>query len=56
MVVARGLSCSAACGLFLDQGLNLCPLHRQADSFSLSHQGSPTVWPLLVEYMHDGLG
>ena len=35
------LSCSAACGIFLDQGLNLCPLHWQADSQPLRHQGSP---------------
>ena len=27
VVVAHGFSCSAACGIFLDQGLNLCPLH-----------------------------
>ena len=27
VVVARGLSCSAACEIFLDQGSNLCPLH-----------------------------
>ena len=27
VVVAYGLSCSAACGIFLDQGLNLCLLH-----------------------------
>ena len=32
VVVAHGLSCSAACGIFLDQGLNLCPLHWQVDS------------------------
>ena len=32
VVVAHGLSCSAACGIFLDQGSNLCPLHWQADS------------------------
>ena len=31
-VVAHRLSCSAACGIFLDQRLNLCPLHWQADS------------------------
>ena len=24
--MAHGLSCSAACGIFLDQGLNPCPL------------------------------
>ena len=35
------LSCSEACGIFLDQGLNSCLLHYQADSLSLSHQGSP---------------
>ena len=27
VVVARGLSCSTACGIFLDQGSNPCPLH-----------------------------
>ena len=30
--VAHGLSCSAACGIFPDQGSNPCPLHWQADS------------------------
>ena len=39
--VTPGLSCSAACGIFPDQGLNPCILHRQADSFPLSHQRSP---------------
>ena len=29
IVEAHGLSCSAACGIFSDQGLNLCPLHSQ---------------------------
>ena len=32
VVVAHGLSCSAVCGIFLDQGSNPCPLHWQADS------------------------
>ena len=32
VAVARRLSCSVACGIFLDQGSNLCPLHWQADS------------------------
>ena len=32
VVVAHGPSCSAACGIFPDQGSNLCPLHWQADS------------------------
>ena len=30
--VARGLSCSEACGIFQDQGSNRFPLHWQADS------------------------
>ena len=41
VVVAHGPSCSAACGIFPDQGSNLCALHWQADSQPLHHQGSP---------------
>ena len=41
VVVPHGLSCSAACGIFPDQGSNPCPLHWQADSQPLHHQGSP---------------
>ena len=40
VVVAYGLSYPAACGIFPDQGLNPCPLHWQADSLPLDHQGS----------------
>ena len=36
-----GLGCSMACGIFPDQGLNLCPLHWQADSYPPYQQGSP---------------
>ena len=32
VVVAHGLSCYAACGIFPDQGSNPCPLHWQTDS------------------------
>ena len=32
VVVAYRLSCSAACEIFPNQGLNPCPLHWQADS------------------------
>ena len=39
--MTQGLSCSAACGIFPDQGSNPCPLHWQADSQPLCHQGSP---------------
>ena len=41
VVVAHGLSCSTACGIFPDQGSNPCPLHWQADSQPLRHQGNP---------------
>ena len=41
VVMAHRPSCSAACGIFPDQGSNLCPLHWQADSQPLHHQGSP---------------
>ena len=40
VVVAHGPSCSAARGIFPDQGSNACPLHWQADSQPLRHQGS----------------
>ena len=42
VIVAHGPSCSAACGIFPDQGSNQCPLHWQADSQPLRHQGSPS--------------
>ena len=48
VVVAHGPSCSAACGIFLDQGSNPCPLHWQADSQPLRHQGSPRVFLISV--------
>ena len=35
------IGCSEACGIFPDQGLDLCLLHWQADSLPLDHQGSP---------------
>ena len=41
VIVAHGPSCSAACGIFPDRGLNPCSLHWQADSQPLRHQGSP---------------
>ena len=43
VVVAHGSSCSAACGIFPDQGSNPCALHWQADSQPLRHQGSPNI-------------
>ena len=44
VVVAHEPSCSAACGIFPDQGSNPCPLHWQADSQPLCHQGSPPYY------------
>ena len=43
VVVTHGPSCSAACGIFPDQSSNPCPLHWQADSQPLRHQGSPPM-------------
>ena len=40
VVVAHRVSCPKACGIFLDQGSNPCPLHWQVDSYPLYHQGS----------------
>ena len=59
-IVAHGPSCSAACGIFPDQGSNLCPLHWQADSQPLRHQGSPwtfsyCVWYSLISLLCMGL-
>ena len=41
VIVAHGPNCSAECGILPDQGSNPCPLHWQADSQPLHHQGSP---------------
>ena len=38
---AHGSTCSSACGIFPDQGSNLCLLHWHVDSLSLRHQESP---------------
>ena len=43
VIVAHGPSCSAACGIFPDQGSNPCPLRWQADSQPLYHKGSPEI-------------
>ena len=36
-------TCSETCGIIPDQDSNPCPLHWQADSQPLRHQGSPQV-------------
>ena len=50
VVVAHGPSCSAACGIFPDQGSNPCTLRWQADSQPLRHEGSPLVSFLKTKY------
>ena len=42
------LSCSAACGIFSDQGQNSCSRRWQMDSYPLHHQGSPA--PLCLQH------
>ena len=43
VVEVHRLSCSMACEIFPIQSLNPCPLHWQADSYPLCHQGNPTL-------------
>ena len=43
VIVAHGPSRSAARGILPAQGSNPCPLHWQADSQPLRHQGSPVI-------------
>ena len=41
LAVACRLSCFVACGIFLYQGSNPCPLPWQGDSYPLYHKRSP---------------
>ena len=50
-VVAHGPSRSAARGILPDQGSNPCPLHWQADSQPLRHQGSPTFFDVILIFV-----
>jgi len=45
VVAAPGLSCPEACGIFLDQGSNLCPCTGRQ-----SHQGSSQNVVLISYY------
>ena len=54
VVVAHGPNCSVACGIFPDQGSNPCPLHWQADSQPLRHQGSPDMLILRYIWKNEG--
>ena len=53
VVVVHRLSCSKARGIFRDQGLNPCPLHRQEGSVLLSHQGRPMCVCFLIFIFKD---
>ena len=55
VAVTHGPSCSAACGIFPDQGSNPCPLHWQADSQPLHHQGSPLFYIQQCIYVNPNL-
>ena len=52
MVVAHGLSCSVACEIFLDQGLNPCLLRWPADYYPLCHQKSPRIKIFKHQFFH----
>ena len=41
VVAVQWLGCPVTSGIFREQRSNICPLHWQADSYSLYHQGSP---------------
>ena len=51
VIVAHGPSCFVACGIFPDQGSNPCPLHWQADSQPLRHQGSPAFLFFIINFL-----
>ena len=42
-VAVHGFNCTTACGIFPDQGLSLCLLHWQADSFTSESPGKPKL-------------
>ena len=50
LVVAHRHSCLMACGIFPDQGLNRCPLQRQADSLPLDQPGM-SLFHILEPYL-----
>ena len=52
VVVAHGLQFPTACRIFLDQDSNPCPLHWQADSSPLHHQGSSTCVFIIELYVY----
>ena len=53
VVVVPVFGCSMVCEIFLDQGLNLCPLHWQANSYPLHHQASPDKGFLVCFFLQE---
>ena len=57
VVWVHGLCHPVACGIFPNQGLTLCPLHWQVDSYPLYHQGSPRrcfLRPVMCRVLGEG--
>ena len=48
VIVAHGLSCSTACGIFPDEESNPCLVDWQADSQPLDHEECPVIFFLLI--------
>ena len=46
--MAYRLSCPEVCGIFVDQGLNCCPLHCKAVSYLLNHKESPNIYFIIT--------
>ena len=55
-VVVHGLSCTAARGIFSDQGLNPCLLQWQTDSLPLSRQRNPRLYTFTTSIQQYKLG
>ena len=58
IVVVHGLSCPSVCRIFPEQGLNLCPLPWEEDSWPPNHQGSPHLffccyWTIVKVIFHN---
>jgi len=51
VVEVQWLSCPAACGIFLDQESNLCPLHWQADSTNREVCHHLLYYALMITYL-----
>ena len=53
--MGQGLSCSMACGILQDQGMNPGPLHGQVDSYLVYHQEGPQSSPDFNSVSHSCL-